>query len=1144
MPEYLSPGVYVEEIDTGNKPIEGVSTSTAGMLGVTERGPVNVPILITSYGEYRQWFGERLRLQDFSNAVGPHCFLPHAVEGFFQNEGQRAYVTRVLDVNGAIYASDQLFDRGSLGSPETVLLRPAGEDTGTVANPPLLFVLNSTGLTAGVDWIRIGDGSPAEYRMVDTINATPANMLLALAFPLSMPHAAGDEVDEFAITADATYTGTVKLTDADEAGAMELDLSFSAAADVAKMQVGHLIQIGGSSGEYHLVTEVVPGPQSATIVLDGPLAMSYPAATVIQPLVLPAVPVTPPTLSLAASAGDSLIFPNTNIGFTNTAHLVRIHSSITTGDEIRRIGAIAEIEVTPGAFFPYPAASIVEKVDLSDDDRHLTATANSPANTITLDDASGLNPGDQLIIEPGANQETMTIQSIGAGNVVTLTANLANNHTVPPAVVVTPVFSLKTLTAIAPAGSLVIAVDNRISLEVNDVIRIDAGADEEYATIVGLPDQATTSPDAGIVLIDHPLIATHGAGTAVRRQAAPVVDTTNPAPPTTLALPVAADSTQWVITDGTNYGAAPLQSLRVMTPTGEVFFHHIVDLPTIDPAEIALTAPAPATPALERAHAAGSAVVARFPLIEVQAIDAGDWGNRLRISVEDESPGLVSRTQLATVVNPTHIRLASVAGVEVGTVLELLDPLNNDATVGPLQKVIAIDRTSNYTLTLDGTGLTGAQLTAQANAVAASTRLGVRSREFKITVLLMHPPDPSLPSRSEQILDSEVFRNLSMDSRHSRYFQTIIGDINGPLRIEDRRPEGESWYVRVEDLGSNTEEIRLGPETLVDVLPNGRTRPARQALESGNDSVDTLTDDIYIGADNVDPELRTGLYSFVNIDDVSIIAVPGRTSATMQGALIDFCENNQYCFAVLDGPVPMQVWETSNDSIADVQQQRQQFDTKYAALYHPWVLIEDPFPVNPANIANYPLPPSGHVLGVYARTDVDRGVHKAPANEVVNGIIGLQRIINKPEQDVLNPYPVNINVIRDFRNNDRGIRIWGGRVITSDNDWKYVNVRRLVIFIEKSLNEGLQWVVFEPNADPLWARVRRTIGNFLTTVWRNGALEGTKPEEAYFVKCDRTTMTQTDIDNGRLIVVIGIAPVKPAEFVIIRIGLWTANANS
>ena len=1145
MPEYLSPGVYVEEIDTGNKPIEGVSTTTAGMLGVTERGPVNVPILITSYGEYRRWFGERLLLSDFSNALGPHCYLPHAVEGFFQNEGQRVYVTRILDVNGAVNASENLFDRGALGSPETLLLRTAGEETGTLANPPLLFVLDSTGLNPGVDWIRVGDGSLAEYRLVNTVNTAPADMLVALGLPLALPHAAGDEVDEFAVTNDAAYAGAVTLTNRVTPGVSEFDLSFATAADVANMHVGQLFQIGGLNGEYHIVAKVTPTPSAATILLEAPLAMAYDAGTAIQPLTTPAVPATPPALSLAAGAGDSLIFPNTNAGFTNVAHLVRIHSSIANLDEIRRIGAVSELEVSPGAYFPYPAASIVEKVDLSDDNRHLTVAVPGPpppnTNTITLDDATGLAVSDSLTIDPGPNQEIVTVQSV-AGGVVTFTPDLVNGHAL--GTIVTPAFSLKILTSAAPAGSLVVAVDNRTGLALNDVIRIGVAPQEEYARITGLPDPAGTAPDAGIVLLDHALFASHASGDEVRRQGPALVDTTNPSAPTGLVLPAATGSTMWVISDGNNYGAAPLQFARVTTPTGQVVFHRLLAVPAIVPAEVSVTMPPPFTPALERAHAAGSVFAVRKPLINVEALDAGAWGNRLRISIEDESPGLVSRSQIAAVVNPTHIRLSSVAGVEVGTVLELLDPLNGDAVVGPLLKVVFIDRTSNYTLTLQGTGLTAAQQTAQTNAIGAGTRLGVRSREFRMTVLLMHQPDPSLPSRSEVVSDSEVFRNLSMDSRHSHYFQTIVGVIGGPPRLEDRRPEGQSWYVRVQDLGADPESIRLGPETLVDVLPNGRTRPARLALESGNDSIATITDDTYIGLDNVIPEQRTGLFSFVNIDDLSILSVPGRTSPALQGAVIDFCENNRYCFAVLDGPVPNQIWSTSNDSLSDVQQQRQQFDTKYAALYYPWVLIEDPFPVNLAKIANYPIPPSGHVIGVFARTDIDRGVHKAPANEVVNGIIGLQRIVNKPEQDILNPYPVNINVIRDFRHNERGIRIWGGRVITSDTDWKYVNVRRLLIFIEKSIDLGLQWVVFEPNADPLWARVRRTIGNFLTTVWRNGGLEGTKTEEAYFVKCDRTTMTQTDIDNGRLIVVIGVAPVKPAEFVIIRIGLFTANANT
>jgi phage tail sheath protein FI len=331
--------------------------------------------------------------------------------------------------------------------------------------------------------------------------------------------------------------------------------------------------------------------------------------------------------------------------------------------------------------------------------------------------------------------------------------------------------------------------------------------------------------------------------------------------------------------------------------------------------------------------------------------------------------------------------------------------------------------------------------------------------------------------------------------------------------------------------------IRLGPEFLLDTLPDGRREVARRALRGGLDQIGALADADYAGVDDPNPEMRTGLASLRNYEEISIVAAPGRTGAQLQGALIAHCELMRYRFAVLDAMPP------PADSLNDVQAQRQQFDTKYAALYHPWLTVPHPFPPSPGTVPDYPIPPSGHMVGIYARTDIERGVHKAPANEVVRGVAGLQRILNKEQHDILNPYPVNINVIRDFRPNNRGIRVYGGRCITSDSDWKYVNVRRLMIFIEASVDRGLQWVVFEPNAEPLWARVRRSVSNFLTTLWRNGALEGTKPEEAFFVKCDRTTMTQTDIDQGRLICLVGVAPVKPAEFVIVRIGLWTAHAD-
>ena len=652
------------------------------------------------------------------------------------------------------------------------------------------------------------------------------------------------------------------------------------------------------------------------------------------------------------------------------------------------------------------------------------------------------------------------------------------------------------------------------------------------------------------MVLARPLNNNYARGTEVRRQVPPAPRTDRPA--AAVALEAAAGQAFVAVTDGSAVAAHYLANefVRVTTLEGDVSYHLLQgNAVALDARPVTLAVP------LLLPHRAGASVAERRQLLEVHALDPGAWGNRLRVSVEDESPGLVARTTLSQVGPGALIRLASATGVESGTVLELLAPGTEDA-VGPPLKVLAVNRaTGDITL---AAALDATQQAAHAAAIGAGLRLGARSREFSLTVRLLRQPDPAVANRAESVLDLERFRFLSMDPRHSRYVETVLGatwvlgasqDAAGrPLRLEDRRSEGESRYVRVFDFDRNVtgagqpqatlQSIRLGPEPLLDLLPDGRERPARHALADGDDSLTTLDNHAYIGDDDPEPLLRTGMFALRNEEEISIVACPGQIHVEIQNALINHCEFMRYRFAVLDAQRP------PHDSLNDVQNQRQQFDTKYAALYHPWPLIPDPFPTNLAEVADYPIPPSGHVVGLYARTDIERGVHKSPANEVLRGVIGLQRLLNKGEQDILNPYPVNINVIRDFRPNNRGIRVWGGRVITSDPDWKYVNVRRLLIFIEASIDRGLQWVVFEPNAEPLWARVHRTVSNFLTGVWRDGALEGTKPEEAYFVKVDRTTMTQTDIDNGKLIVVIGVAPVKPAEFVIIRIGLWTAHADS
>ncbi len=275
---------------------------------------------------------------------------------------------------------------------------------------------------------------------------------------------------------------------------------------------------------------------------------------------------------------------------------------------------------------------------------------------------------------------------------------------------------------------------------------------------------------------------------------------------------------------------------------------------------------------------------------------------------------------------------------------------------------------------------------------------------------------------------------------------------------------------------------------------------------------------LYIGQDGA-PDARTGLMAFKTVSDVSIMAVPGVSDVTVLSALVAHCEELGNRFAVLDMPL-------FHRDVTELQDFRENFDSSYAAVYHPWLQCYDPLLKR-----NAFLPPSGSVAGIYARTDITRGVHKAPANEVVKSCTGLSLNYNEAEQAKLNPKGVNL--IRKI--GGQGIRIWGARTCSNDGNWKYINVRRLFIFIEESIRANTNWAVFEPNDEMLWSRVEGTIRVFLTAQWRNGALAGGTAEEAFFINIGKSTMTEDDILNGRLICVIGVAPVRPAEFVVFRI---------
>jgi phage tail sheath protein FI len=298
-----------------------------------------------------------------------------------------------------------------------------------------------------------------------------------------------------------------------------------------------------------------------------------------------------------------------------------------------------------------------------------------------------------------------------------------------------------------------------------------------------------------------------------------------------------------------------------------------------------------------------------------------------------------------------------------------------------------------------------------------------------------------------------------------------------------------------------------------------------KALQNGSNG-GAITDLSLIGED-LGPNRRTGIEALAERDDIAMVAVPGVTAETVQAALISHCERLKYRVAVLDTPVDAA-------DVVTIQAHRNNYDSKYAAYYAPWLRA-----LNTSNGRIESFPPSGYAMGIYARTDNSVGVHKAPANEVVRNIVDVALPLTASEQEVLNP--VGVNLIRDLT--PRGIRMWGARTISSDQEWKYLNIRRLFIYVEHSIDLGTQWVVFEPNSEALWERVTQSISAFLTGVWKSGALMGTTPEEGFFVTCNRSTMTQDDIDNGRLICEIGLAPVAPAEFVIFKIGQFTASST-
>ncbi|MDE5863261.1 MAG: phage tail sheath subtilisin-like domain-containing protein [Lachnospiraceae bacterium] len=470
-------------------------------------------------------------------------------------------------------------------------------------------------------------------------------------------------------------------------------------------------------------------------------------------------------------------------------------------------------------------------------------------------------------------------------------------------------------------------------------------------------------------------------------------------------------------------------------------------------------------------------------VLKVTAKNPGSWGNRLQVRITPASKAKTQILEIITENDKKKYKVKKAAGFCAGDIVAYQEAETEGVTYN--QVIKCQDNILEFANDFDDSVVDTELLPTKV----------ITTCEFNMEV------------QFDDII--ETYENVSFNINEANY---VV------------KKTEKSDLIRVEHIAGEEPQM-ISPVELI--TGDAAVTKANMSFAAGSDgSVSSLSAADYIGVDNGAGK-RTGIQAFVDNDMVSIMAVPGVTDPNVQLSLVAHCENLASRFAVLDIP-------RDAKKIDDITAHRDMFDSNYAALYHPWLTVFDP--LDKRNIA---IPPSGSVMGIYARSDNERGVHKAPANEVVRACVGLDCNFNKGEQDILNPKGVNL--IRVFPG--LGIRVWGARTATSDASWKYVNVRRLFIFIEESIKANTNWVVFEPNDETLWVRVKRTIEVFLTGLWRNGSLAGTSTGEAFFVNVDRTTMSQDDIDNGRLICVIGVAPVKPAEFVIFRITQKTSDAQ-
>ena len=892
------------------------------------------------------------------------ALLPAACgRGFFTNGGKRVYVTRI-EAAGSRRSVFDLHDRGTGASAAAWLLRPAAELSG-VGAADALYVTNvnavlpgSGGLIDG-DHIRVGGGSDAEYQDVNPaagVGVAAAGNHLTLTFPLARAHASvlppaplTNNVHEI-VRVLAALPNTFPLAAAAQAGATTIDVTAAA----GNLVIDDLVEIDTGLNpvqrvaEYRFVQGVAPSPPplagALRLTLDSPLHNAH-----------------------------------TNVPGTNVTKLL---SSPGGANEI----ANATFEGTRDG---------------------------APGDRVAFLDGAGANFVDRehLVIFDRGNNLTREARRIGRLSVLSATSGAYDNYpagalvSVVAAAAAAVVPNPKLLTGATSDGANVIALNNRVGIAVGTVLQIGAAPASEFATVTGIPDPSPLSapPNAGNVVLSHPLRRPFANGSAVTVLAAPTVDVARPQ--SMLVLPVRSGATAWLIGDGGNALPAPADQIlngevvRVTVPGGAVYYHALGAA-----AGFADARPVRVMQPLSSPHAAGAPIAERTALVRIQALDTGSWGNRLRVSIQDEDPGLVATTPVVSALAPNRIRLGSAAGVERGTVLELRDGAGVLATT---VKVLAVER-ATAEATLDAAVLLTPAQVAAINLVPST--FTARSREFRITVRLLAQPDP---------LDS---RQRRRDPRQHGLPPPLDGPAAQPLRADrDRRhrrpaaavrpPARRRELVRPRPATCTpTAAIRLGPETLVDVLPDGRSR-ARRATRWRRRRLDgdAQRHRLHRRRQRGAREPHRALHAAQHRGDQHRRRARAGRRRAMQNALIDHCELMRYRFAVLDAHRP------PRDTIADVQ--------PAPAVRHQIRRALPPVAADPRSVPGQPgaarrLPDPAVAATWSASTRAPTSsaacTRRRPTRSCAASS-GCSACSTRSEHDILNPYPVNINVIRDFR---------------------------------------------------------------------------------------------------------------------------------